>query len=74
MIPTKLHGAIDYLVALILIAAPFVLGFADGGPAQYATIGLGAFVIAYSLLTDYELGAVRLLSFLSTHSAISSST
>ena len=63
MIPTRLHGIIDYLVALILIAAPFVLGFADGGPAQYATIGLGLFVVVYSLLTNYELGAVPLLSF-----------
>ncbi len=63
MIPTKLHGVIDYLVALFLVAAPFVFGFADGGPAQHATIGLGIFVIVYSLLTDYELGAVRLLSF-----------
>ena len=63
MIPTKLHGIIDYLVAVILIAAPFILGFADGGPAQYATIGLGVFVVAYSMLTDYELGAVRLFSF-----------
>ena len=63
MIPTTLHGAIDYLVALILIVAPYMLGFADGGAAQWATIGLGVFVLVYSLLTDYELGMIRILPF-----------
>lgn len=66
MIPTKIHGVIDYLVAVVLIAAPFLLGFADGGPAQYSAIGLGVFVIVYSLLTEYELGAVGIFTF-STH-------
>ena len=28
-IPTRIHGAVDYLTGLILIMAPFVLGFAD---------------------------------------------
>jgi hypothetical protein len=28
-IPTRIHGAIDYLPGLALIIAPFVLGFAD---------------------------------------------
>ena len=63
MIPTTLHGAIDYLVALFLISAPYTLGFADGGAAQWSTIGLGAFVLIYSLFTDYELGMVRILRF-----------
>ncbi len=63
MISTKIHGVIDYLVAIVLIAAPFVLGFADGGPAQYSAIGLGIFVIVYSLLTNYELGAVGIFRF-----------
>lgn len=63
MISTKIHGVIDYLVAIVLIAAPFVLGFADGGPAQYSAIGLGIFVIVYSLLTNYELGAIGIFRF-----------
>jgi hypothetical protein len=63
VIPTTLHGAIDYLVAIFLISAPYTLGFADGGAAQWSTIGLGAFVLVYSLFTDYELGMVRVLRF-----------
>lgn len=61
MIPTRIHGYIDYIVGALLIVAPFVLGFADGTAAQWVPVILGASAIAYSLATDYELGAVRVL-------------
>jgi hypothetical protein len=38
-----------------------VLGFADGGPEQRVPVILGMGVIAYSLVTDYELGIARLI-------------
>lgn len=62
MIPIRVHAVIDWVVAGALIAAPFLFGFADGGTAQVVTLGL-SLVIAYSLLTDYELGALRALPF-----------
>lgn len=58
-ISSKTHGLLDYLVGLLLIAAPFVLGFADNGPAMWVPIILGASTILYSLFTDYEYGMVR---------------
>ena len=58
---TRLHGGADYLVGIVLILAPYLLGFADGGPAQYIPQILGAGAIVYSLLTAYELGAVKLI-------------
>ncbi|HEV7251866.1 MAG TPA: hypothetical protein VGN97_02025 [Mesorhizobium sp.] len=61
MISTFLHGVIDYLVGAALVAAPFLFGFADGGAAQWATTAMGVVAFIYSLLTDYELGALRLL-------------
>jgi hypothetical protein len=60
-IPTKAHGGLDYLVAVVLIAAPWLLGFADGGAAQWVPVILGAGVIAYSLLTDYEWGVAAVI-------------
>ncbi|HXF61307.1 MAG TPA: SPW repeat protein [Caldilineaceae bacterium] len=60
-IPTKIHGVIDYLIGLLLIAAPWIFGFADGSAAQWAPIVLGAVVIIYSLLTRYELGAADVI-------------
>ena len=60
-IDTKTHGLMDYAMGLVLIAAPFVLGFADGGAAMWVPIVLGAGALLYSLMTDYELGIVRMI-------------
>ena len=60
-LPTRVHGVIDYLWGLALIASPWLLGFATGGTAQWLAIVFGATAILYSLATDYELGAVRVL-------------
>jgi general stress protein CsbA len=60
-IPTRTHGVIDYLVGALLIIAPYILGFADGTAAQWIPQILGAALIGASLLTDYELGVVRMI-------------
>lgn len=58
-IPTRTHGIIDYIVGILLIAAPWLFDFARGGAETWIPVILGAGTILYSLLTDYELGAVR---------------
>lgn len=58
-ITTKTHGILDYVIGILLIAAPWILGFANQGPATYVPVVLGVAVILYSLFTDYEVGAVR---------------
>lgn len=63
IIPTRVHGILDYLVGIVLIAAPWLLGFADNGPAQWVPVGLGIGVIIYSLLTDYEFGITPAIPF-----------
>ncbi|MFD5214907.1 SPW repeat protein [Microbacterium sp. NPDC058345] len=56
-IPTKVHGVLDYLVGIALIAAPWLFGFAQlGGPAVIIPIVLGVGLIVYSLFTRYEWG------------------
>jgi hypothetical protein len=60
-IPTRTHGVIDYLTAVVLIVAPWLFGFADGGPAQWVPVILGVGIIFYSVLTDYELGAAKVI-------------
>jgi hypothetical protein len=61
VISTRTHGVIDYLMGILLIVAPYVLGFADGTSAQWIPQAIGAAVIGAALLTDYELGAVRMI-------------
>lgn len=60
-IPSKFHGALDYAVAITLIVAPLVLGFA--GVAKYLAIAGGLGLLVYSLITDYSLSARKLLPF-----------
>ncbi len=61
-IPTKVHGALDYIVAIALLLAPMIFGFADmGGPAVVIPMVLGAGLILYSLFTRYEWGAIKVL-------------
>jgi hypothetical protein len=49
----------DYLLGALLVVAPWLFGFADGGAETWVPVALGAGVVLYSLLTDYELGLVR---------------
>ncbi len=62
IIPTRIHGMLDYLIGVILIAAPWLLGFAAGGAETWVPVLVGAAVILYSLITDYELGAIPMIS------------
>jgi hypothetical protein len=59
VIPTRVHGMLDYLVGALLIVAPWLFGFAAGGAETWVPVVLGAAAILYSLFTDYELGVVR---------------
>jgi hypothetical protein len=68
-IPTKTHGYLDYIMGLVLIAAPWIFGFARGGAETWVPVLLAAAVIVYSLFTDYELGLMRRLS-MRTHLAL----
>jgi len=61
-IPTKIHGVLDYLMGLLLIASPWLFGFADGSAAQWVPVILGLGALLYSLLTRYELGVAPVIS------------
>ena len=55
-IPTKLHAPLDYIVGAALIAAPWIFMFSEHTAATIVPVVLGIGLIAYSLITDYELG------------------
>ena len=59
VIPTHVHGVLDYLTGSALLAAPGLLGIKDDPRAALTLRLTGAGATAYSLLTDYELGLVR---------------
>jgi hypothetical protein len=61
-IPRTIHGVLDYVTGLFIAASPWLLGLQSGLAARIPLIlGLGA--VAYSLLTKYELGLIRIIPF-----------
>jgi len=61
-IPTKVHGALDYIVGIALILAPWIFNFMDvGGAAVIIPMVLGVGLIAYSIFTKYEWGLIKVL-------------
>lgn len=58
---TRTHALLDYALGLLLLAAPWLLGFAGPGGATRVPMAAGALLLLYSLTTDYEFGAVRQL-------------
>jgi hypothetical protein len=66
VISTKVHGVMDYLMGVLLIAAPWLLNFNRDGAETWIPVILGVGVIVYSLMTDYELSISKTLS-MKTH-------
>jgi hypothetical protein len=61
--PTN-HGIVDYVAAIALIAAPFVLGLGSSNPmAIWISVVSGIAVIIVSAATRYRYGLVKLIPF-----------
>jgi len=61
-IPTKVHGVMDYIMGILLIASPWLFDFNRGGMETWIPVILGVGALVYSVMTDYELGLTRTLS------------
>lgn len=58
---TRVHGMTDYAMGILLLASPYLFGFATGGVKQWLPMILGVAMIGMALFTRYELGAVRVI-------------
>lgn len=59
---TKVHGALDYIVAIALLFAPMIFGFSQvGGAAAIIPVVLGIGLFLYGLSTKYEWGTIRVI-------------
>lgn len=59
---TRTHGALDYVLGALLIAAPWIFDFNFDGAETWVPVTMGIVIIAYSMFTDYELGVVHRIS------------
>ena len=61
-IPTRVHAVLDYMMGMLLIVAPWLLNFAQNGAETWVPVFLGVGMLVYSMCTNYEFGAFKLLS------------
>ena len=62
VIPAYVHGIFDYIGAVGLMAVPYIFGFSEmGGPAVWIPRILGLVILVQSLMTDYEVGVIKML-------------
>ena len=58
------HGIVDYLAAIALIIAPFILKLGASNPmAIWISVVTGIAVIVVSLITRYRYGALKIIPF-----------
>lgn len=62
-LPLKVHNALDFIVGIALIAAPWLFGFSEvGGAAVILPVAIGAASIVLGLITDgYGFAIVRII-------------
>ncbi len=58
-IPTRIHGMLDYVHGSALLAAPELLRTKDEPRAALVSRLAGGGATGYTLMTDFELGAVK---------------
>ena len=54
IVPLPLHGAIEFVVSIVLVALPWLLGFGQNTVARDFYLGAGILIFVVWLLTDYR--------------------
>jgi SPW repeat len=60
-IPLNAHAALEPLIAIIIIAAPWIFGFSDVDSAKIVCIAVGAVMLVAGSMTDWRVSLVRLI-------------
>jgi hypothetical protein len=62
VIPTYVHGFIDYVIGVFLIVMPWIFEFPTEENETLIPAFIGVGIIGYSLATNYEYGALKVIS------------
>jgi hypothetical protein len=54
LVPLPLHGAIELIVSIVLVALPWIVRFTQGSIARDFYVGAGALIFVTWLMTDYR--------------------
>jgi len=60
-IPLNAHAALEPLIAVVIIAAPWIFGFSDVDSAKTVCIAVGAVMLLAGSMTDWRLSIARVI-------------
>ncbi|HEX5982840.1 MAG TPA: SPW repeat protein [Solirubrobacterales bacterium] len=60
-IPLNLHAALEPLMAILIIAAPWIFGFSETGSATAICVVVGVTMLLVGSMTDWRMSLVRLI-------------
>jgi hypothetical protein len=60
-IPLNLHAALEPLMAVVIIAAPWIFGFSDTDSATVICVIVGVVMLLAGSMTDWRMSLVRLI-------------
>lgn len=60
-IPLNLHAALEPLIAVVIIAAPWIFQFSETTTATVICVVAGVMMLAVGSMTDWRLSLVRLI-------------
>ncbi|HEX6204894.1 MAG TPA: SPW repeat protein [Solirubrobacterales bacterium] len=60
-IPLNVHAALEPLIALVVIAAPWIFGFSDVDSATVICVLVGVVMLIVGSLTDWRLSLARVI-------------
>jgi hypothetical protein len=60
-IPLNAHAALEPLIAIVIIAAPWIFGFSDADDAKAVCIAVGVIMLIAGSMTDWRLSLARVI-------------
>jgi hypothetical protein len=60
-IPLNVHAALEPVIAIVIIAAPWIFGFSDVDSAKTVCIAVGVVMLIAGSMTDWRLSLARVI-------------
>jgi hypothetical protein len=60
-IPLNLHAALEPLIAVVIIAAPWIFGFSETDSATVICVLVGVAMLSIGSMTDWRMSLMRLI-------------
>jgi uncharacterized protein YaiE (UPF0345 family) len=60
-IALNVHAAVEPLIAIVIIAAPWIFGFSDAEDAKIVCIAVGVVMLIAGSMTDWRLSIARVI-------------